>query len=400
MICRWNRVCAPHAPRDASSSGQYDSAISESPNSRLPTRRPVIPHPVGCTKHDLPGIRRRPRPSTASPGSGSSTSTRHRCARFRSREGQSHPGINLSVFRRHPPRTAVTSAPEAESALLQGRSSLCTPRVAQGRPALLGHGPVTDPCAPVLGGNRGAGRELLAVPAARRGREPAAAGSRPLDLRAEPQAMRRPSGQPRPPFGRLVLAGGTVSRDTGVRTCRGSGSDFLPKVHHVGQGARTGAICRAIEFANPTPSVRAQASRATSGRDPAADRRGDDRTPPDDRGFANDDQRDRQACRGWKGHRLSALPRRGDAPLRLQHYFAQHPFPNVEHWREIADPLERLRQGLRESYAWHSENEQMISMALAEARDLPIMAPYHAFWDRAAETLAAAWRLRGRRRGI
>jgi AcrR family transcriptional regulator len=80
------------------------------------------------------------------------------------------------------------------------------------------------------------------------------------------------------------------------------------------------------------------------------------------------------------------------------HYFAQHPFPNVEHWREIADPLERLRLGLRESYAWHSENEQMIAMALAEARDLPMMDPYHAFWDRAAETLAAAWRLRGRRR--
>jgi len=37
-------------------------------------------------------------------------------------------------------------------------------------------------------------------------------------------------------------------------------------------------------------------------------------------------------------------------------------------------------------------------MALAEARDLPVMAPYHAYWDDAAETLAAAWRTRGRRR--
>lgn len=80
------------------------------------------------------------------------------------------------------------------------------------------------------------------------------------------------------------------------------------------------------------------------------------------------------------------------------YYFSQHPFPNIERWREVADPLERLRQGLRESYAWHRENAEMISMALAEARDLPMMAPYHAFWDRAAETLAAAWRVRGRRR--
>lgn len=80
------------------------------------------------------------------------------------------------------------------------------------------------------------------------------------------------------------------------------------------------------------------------------------------------------------------------------YYFSQHPFPNIERWRAVADPLDRLRQGLRESYAWHRENEEMISMALAEARDLPIMAPYHAFWDDAAETLAAPWRLRGRRR--
>jgi AcrR family transcriptional regulator len=80
------------------------------------------------------------------------------------------------------------------------------------------------------------------------------------------------------------------------------------------------------------------------------------------------------------------------------HYFAQHPFPDIERWRQIADPRDRLREGLRESYAWHSDNQQMISMALAEARDLPMMAPYHAYWDRAAETLAAAWRVRGRRR--
>jgi AcrR family transcriptional regulator len=80
------------------------------------------------------------------------------------------------------------------------------------------------------------------------------------------------------------------------------------------------------------------------------------------------------------------------------HYFLQHPFPDVEGWRRIVDPRDRLKQGLRESYAWHGENEQMIRMALAEARDLPIMDPYHRFWDTAADTLAGPWRLRGRRR--
>jgi len=80
------------------------------------------------------------------------------------------------------------------------------------------------------------------------------------------------------------------------------------------------------------------------------------------------------------------------------HYFSQHPFPDIARWGQIPAPLDRLREGLRESYAWHDDNRQMIAMALAEARDLPIMAPYHAFWDRAAETLARAWRVRGRRR--
>jgi AcrR family transcriptional regulator len=80
------------------------------------------------------------------------------------------------------------------------------------------------------------------------------------------------------------------------------------------------------------------------------------------------------------------------------HYFSQHPFPNVEKWALIHDPHQRLREALRESYAWHDENEEMIAMALAEARNLPIMTPYHHFWDTAAETLTTAWRLRGRKR--
>ena len=80
------------------------------------------------------------------------------------------------------------------------------------------------------------------------------------------------------------------------------------------------------------------------------------------------------------------------------HYFSQHPYPELAPWREISDPAERLRTGLRQSYAWHEENEQMLGMALAEARDLAIMAPYHRYWDDAAETLTTAWHVRGRRR--
>ena len=80
------------------------------------------------------------------------------------------------------------------------------------------------------------------------------------------------------------------------------------------------------------------------------------------------------------------------------HYFSQHPFPEIERWHQIADPHERLRTGLRETYAWHEENREMIAMALAEGRELPMLAPYHDFWNEAAEVLTAPWRRRGRRR--
>ena len=72
-------------------------------------------------------------------------------------------------------------------------------------------------------------------------------------------------------------------------------------------------------------------------------------------------------------------------------YFARHPFPDPEAWRAIADPAGRLRRGLRDTYAYHRETEAMIARVLPEARDHPVMAPYHAHWRRAADVLASAW---------
>ena len=40
----------------------------------------------------------------------------------------------------------------------------------------------------------------------------------------------------------------------------------------------------------------------------------------------------------------------------------------------------------------------MISHALADARDHPVMAPYHEHWQHAAGILTAPWRTRGSRR--
>jgi AcrR family transcriptional regulator len=81
-------------------------------------------------------------------------------------------------------------------------------------------------------------------------------------------------------------------------------------------------------------------------------------------------------------------------------YFEQHPLPDPGRWRGISDPALRLRIGLGETYAYHRATEAMMTRVLADARDHPVLAPYHAHWARAVDILAAPWRLRGRRRAL
>ncbi len=42
----------------------------------------------------------------------------------------------------------------------------------------------------------------------------------------------------------------------------------------------------------------------------------------------------------------------------------------------------------------------MFTRVLADARDNPVVEPYHAHWRQAADELAKPWRLRGRRRTL
>jgi AcrR family transcriptional regulator len=81
-------------------------------------------------------------------------------------------------------------------------------------------------------------------------------------------------------------------------------------------------------------------------------------------------------------------------------YWERNPLPDPEPWRGIADPDERYRVALTGSYAYHRRTEAMISRALADVADHPIMREYHDHWRRAADVVASAWRVRGRRRSL
>lgn len=79
-------------------------------------------------------------------------------------------------------------------------------------------------------------------------------------------------------------------------------------------------------------------------------------------------------------------------------YFERHPFPDPEPWRSIPDAADRLRRGLRDTYAFHRETAPMMSRVIGEVRDHPVMAPYHTHWRGLADTLIAAWPATGRRK--
>ena len=81
-------------------------------------------------------------------------------------------------------------------------------------------------------------------------------------------------------------------------------------------------------------------------------------------------------------------------------YWERNPLPDPTPWRMIEDSHERLRTGLRESYAYHRQTEEMMTRAFADAADSPIMTPYYDHWRRAAAVVVAAWRVRGRKRTL
>ncbi len=86
------------------------------------------------------------------------------------------------------------------------------------------------------------------------------------------------------------------------------------------------------------------------------------------------------------------------------HYFSAHPWPDLEPWRAIGNPQQRLAQALEELYAYYERTAPMFSNVLRDAELVdavpPTLLPLQAFLAEAVEILARGWPSRGPRRRV
>lgn len=86
------------------------------------------------------------------------------------------------------------------------------------------------------------------------------------------------------------------------------------------------------------------------------------------------------------------------------HYFTVNPWPDLDAWRAIRDPQQRLERALDELYAYYERTEPMLSNVLRDAELLDFardaVAPLHAYLEEAAEILTIGRPARGRRRQL
>jgi AcrR family transcriptional regulator len=84
------------------------------------------------------------------------------------------------------------------------------------------------------------------------------------------------------------------------------------------------------------------------------------------------------------------------------HWAASNPLPDLERWRAIGDPDQRLTTALGEMYAFYRHTEGMLDNLLRDRAAVPIigelMGGYDAFLTAAAEILIAARGVRGKAR--
>jgi AcrR family transcriptional regulator len=86
------------------------------------------------------------------------------------------------------------------------------------------------------------------------------------------------------------------------------------------------------------------------------------------------------------------------------HYFTANPWPDLDSWRAIRDPQQRLERALDELYAYYEGTEPMFSNVLRDAELVDFareaVAPLQAYLDEAAEILTIGRPVRGRRRQL
>src|SRR5687768_795124 len=86
------------------------------------------------------------------------------------------------------------------------------------------------------------------------------------------------------------------------------------------------------------------------------------------------------------------------------HYFSANPWPDLDDWRAIHDPEQRLERALDDLYAYYERTEPMLNNVLRDAELVELardaVAPLQAYLDEAAEILIIGRRVRGRRRQL
>jgi AcrR family transcriptional regulator len=86
------------------------------------------------------------------------------------------------------------------------------------------------------------------------------------------------------------------------------------------------------------------------------------------------------------------------------HYFTANPWPDLDEWRAIRDPCQRVERALDDLYSYYERNEPMFSNVLRDAelvgfaRDA--VAPLQEYLEEAAAVLLTGRRARGRRRQL
>lgn len=84
------------------------------------------------------------------------------------------------------------------------------------------------------------------------------------------------------------------------------------------------------------------------------------------------------------------------------HWTQSYPPPDIDAWRGVADPDERLPTALSELYAYYRGGEEMLTNLFRDRATMPIidrlMSPYDQFLAAAVEILLAGRGLRGRSR--